>query len=69
MESGKTELPSEIGKYKQLTLIGEGGCAKVFKAFDTELERWAALKLLAQRFNADEIMREQFSGRSKPRPL
>jgi len=60
MEANKTELPSEIGKYTQLSLIGEGGCAKVFKAFDPELERYVALKLLSQRFNADEAMREQF---------
>ena len=60
MELNKTELPSEIGKYTQLSLIGEGGCAKVFKAFDPELERYVALKLLSQRFNADEAMREQF---------
>ncbi len=60
MESNENQLPSEIGKYEQLSLIGEGGCAKVFKAFDPELERWAAVKLLSQRFNADEAMREQF---------
>jgi len=60
MESNKTQLPSEIGKYTQLSLIGEGGCAKVFKAFDPELERCVALKLLSRRFNADEAMREQF---------
>ena len=60
MTSNKTKLPSEIGKYKQLSLIGEGGCAKVFKAFDPELERHVALKLLSERFNADEVMREQF---------
>ena len=60
MEADKTELPIEIGKYKQLSLIGEGGCAKVFKAFDSELERYVALKLLSRRFNADEVMRKQF---------
>ncbi|MBU8901745.1 MAG: serine/threonine protein kinase [Victivallales bacterium] len=60
MESNKTELPLETGKYTELSLIGEGGCAKVFKAFDPALERYVALKLLSQRFNADEAMREQF---------
>ena len=60
MEADKTALPTEIGKYTQLSLIGEGGCAKVFKAFDPGLERYVALKLLSQRFNADEAMREQF---------
>jgi serine/threonine protein kinase len=60
MEVNKTELPAEIGKYTQLSLIGEGGCARVFKAFDQELERSVALKLLSRRFSADEAMREQF---------
>ena len=60
MEKIKTELPDAIGKYTQLSLIGEGGCAKVFKAFDPELERFVALKLLSQRFSDDEVMREQF---------
>lgn len=56
----KEELPAEIGKYTRLALIGEGGCARVFQAFDPELERWAALKLLSPRFSADATMREQF---------
>lgn len=56
----KTEMPDSIGKYIQLSLIGEGGCAKVLKAFDPELERSVALKLLSRRFSADEAMREQF---------
>ena len=60
MEVHKNELPNSIGKYIQLSLIGEGGCARVFKAFDPELERSVALKLLARRFSADEAMREQF---------
>ena len=60
MEVNKTELPDSIGKYIQLTLIGNGGCAKVFKAFDPELERNVALKLLSPRFSSDEVMREQF---------
>lgn len=60
MKANKTELPTDIGKYTQLCLIGEGGCAKVFKAFDPELERHVALKLLSRRFSADKTMREQF---------
>lgn len=60
MEVNKTEIPDSIGKYIQLSLIGEGGCAKVFKAFDPELERSVALKLLSRRFSSDEAMREQF---------
>ncbi|MFA6716717.1 MAG: serine/threonine-protein kinase [Victivallaceae bacterium] len=56
----KEERPAQIGKYTELVLIGEGGCAKVFEAFDPELERRVALKLLSPRLSADEKMREQF---------
>ena len=54
------KLPEKIGKYTQLELIGEGACAKVFKAFDSELERHVALKLLSKHLSADAAMQKQF---------
>ena len=60
MQDNIEKLPKQIGKYEQLYLIGKGGCAKVFKAFDPDLERWVALKLLDKRLTADHVMREQF---------
>ena len=53
-------LPDRIGKYTQFELIGEGACAKVFKAFDSELERHVALKLLSKHLSADATMQKQF---------
>jgi serine/threonine protein kinase len=35
-----------IGRYRLDEIIGEGGMAAVYKAFDTRLERWIAIKVL-----------------------
>ncbi len=51
------ELPPEVvpyaedkahllGKYVRTTLLGTGGIGEVFRAWDTELRRWVAVKVL-----------------------
>ncbi len=56
----KQTVMDGIGKYRNLKLIGHGGSAQVYKAFDPELERNVALKLLSPRLNANADTREQF---------
>ncbi|BBM82189.1 protein kinase domain-containing protein [Candidatus Uabimicrobium amorphum] len=38
-----------FGKYEIISLIGQGGMGKVYKAFDTELKRTVALKIVLSR--------------------
>lgn len=45
-ESRIEKTPSQIGKFRLIDLLGEGGFARVFLARDAELDRLVALKLL-----------------------
>jgi len=45
---------TQIGQYEILELVGEGGLGKVFKARDTVSKQIVALKLLHERYGADE---------------
>ena len=41
-----SEIPQSIGKYKILSVLGEGSLGVVYKASDSELERIVAIKVL-----------------------
>lgn len=40
------------GKYRELQLIGEGGSGRVYRAFDPELKRYVALKILNPEYSS-----------------
>jgi len=42
-----------LGKYELRERLGRGGMAEVWKAFDTQLERYVAIKLLHADLQAD----------------
>ncbi|WP_182870707.1 serine/threonine-protein kinase [Rhodopirellula sp. JC639] len=54
--------PSSIGKFRLLQLLGVGGYGQVWKAYDTVLDRFVALKIprddVSYRFNRKMVERE-----------
>jgi tetratricopeptide (TPR) repeat protein len=45
-EPGRSEIGSRIGRYEVRTLLGAGGMGHVYEAYDAELDRAIALKVL-----------------------
>ena len=50
----------DLGKYSDLQPIGEGGLAKVYKAYDKELNRFVALKVLKRGAFAPNAIKGRF---------
>ncbi len=55
-----TRLPPRFGKYTQIERVGEGGFGHVYRAFDTELRRWVALKIPHRELLTDPEFVKQF---------
>ncbi len=50
------QIGQDLGRYKILALLGEGGMATVYKALDTRLEREVAIKVIRREaFAPDEM--------------
>ncbi len=59
------EMMGRIGRYEVERLVGTGGMGVVFKAFDTELNRPVAVKVLASHLARNGAARQRFSRESR----
>src|SRR5574340_1247674 len=56
METG----PGQLGKYELRESLGRGGMAEVWKAFDTSLQRYVAIKLMHADLRTDPEFVKRF---------
>ncbi|MCU0499438.1 MAG: protein kinase [Anaerolineae bacterium] len=63
--SDSSLLNSKIGRYEIQQRIGRGGMAQVFKAFDTNLDRVVAVKVLHEYLSDDPTFKERFEREAK----
>ena len=53
-KAAEQSMFEQVGRYKVVELIGEGSMAEVYKAYDPEIDRTLALKILKQEWCLDE---------------
>lgn len=58
-------IGTQIQHYRIISELGEGGMGKVFKAFDTKLERFVAIKFLSPNLLKDSLFLERFKNEGK----
>ncbi|MCI0601636.1 protein kinase [bacterium] len=59
-DSDSDILPSRLGPYRVLSLLGEGSMGRVFKGFDEHLERYVAIKMINRSMAAEMEHLERF---------
>jgi serine/threonine protein kinase len=52
--------PEHIGKYADLNLVGFGTYGSVYSAWDPDLDRYVAIKVMNAQFSQDESSLERF---------
>ena len=59
------DMPERLGTYRITGLLGRGGMGTVYLAFQEDLEREVALKVLAPSWSADPTMRQRFRAEAR----
>lgn len=59
--SGHPEMLGRIGRYDVESVLGRGGMGVVFRAYDSELHRSVALKVMAPEWAASATARQRFA--------
>lgn len=60
-----TDIPDRLGVYRITGLLGRGGMGVVYRAWQEDLEREVALKVLANSYSSDPTMRERFRAEAR----
>lgn len=55
-----SSVPSKLGRYEIRRMLGEGGMARVFEAYDPEIDRKLAIKVLQPELERDSECRGRF---------
>jgi serine/threonine protein kinase len=58
-------IGQKIGQYKIESMIGKGGMASVYKAYQSSISRYVAIKVLADDFVRDENFLKRFEGEGR----
>jgi serine/threonine protein kinase len=61
MSDGASSNPQRLGKYELRESLGRGGMAEVWKAYDSQLERYVAIKILHADLQSDPEFLTRFT--------